>query len=231
MNVEPTKQNCGLKSELARLCLPVAARDPDRKLAWMNSICLLFLAIGLLGRPAGVHIAPPPPTQEVVPAIIEPVCLPPPQSHESKQEQIEEHDKRDAGQVVVTPDSPDIHFSVPTIGNLIAPAALSAAPPLTPMNPPSQSGTLSLENTGSGGERPQPPYPPLARERGQQGSVVLLLTADSAGRITAIELKESSGYPILDRSAIEFIRGRWTVPAGTGTRTFDLTVKYRLITN
>ncbi len=38
-----------LRDDLARLCLPAAQRDPDRQLAWVNSICLLFLLIGILG--------------------------------------------------------------------------------------------------------------------------------------------------------------------------------------
>jgi len=227
MQVEQT--DCGLKSELARLCLPAAGRDSDRKFAWMNSICLLFLAIGLFGRPAAIRIQPLPPPQEIIPAVIEPVVLPQPATVQKlKPEQLEE---QEAGQIVVTQDSPDIHFSVPTIGNLIAPAALSAAPPLLPMKPRSQSRTLSLENTGSGGERPQPPYPKLALEHGQQGTVVLLLKVDETGAITTIELKSSSGFPVLDRSTLDFVKRRWIVPPDVGTRIFEVTINYRLETN
>ena len=68
---------CVLRDELARLCLPAATRDPNRKLAWANSICILFLIIGIVGaRPTRISLQSPPPLEEVVPTIIEP--MPPP---------------------------------------------------------------------------------------------------------------------------------------------------------
>ena len=39
------------------------------------------------------------------------------------------------------------------------------------------------ESTGQGGERPAPPYPQMAQQFGQQGTVELLLTADEAGLV------------------------------------------------
>src|SRR5439155_255135 len=38
-----------LHSDLAQFCLPAANRDVNRILAYVNSICSLFLAIGLAG--------------------------------------------------------------------------------------------------------------------------------------------------------------------------------------
>ena len=38
-----------LKDDLARLCLPSASRDVNLKLAWVNSVCILFLLIGIAG--------------------------------------------------------------------------------------------------------------------------------------------------------------------------------------
>lgn len=38
-----------LKSDLAQFCLPAAARDANRKLAYVNSICLFFLIVGIVG--------------------------------------------------------------------------------------------------------------------------------------------------------------------------------------
>ena len=40
----------------------------------------------------------------------------------------------------------------------------------------------SLSNTGAGGERPEPPYPPIALETGEQGTVILLLSGDDGGQ-------------------------------------------------
>ncbi len=81
---------------------------------------------------------------------------------------------------VAIPQSPSVSFSVPTIGALIVPANLAATPPLEPMRTATQIG--SLNDTGSGGERPQPPYPVIAKESGEQGAVVVLLGGDAAGK-------------------------------------------------
>lgn len=43
-----------LKDELARYCLPSANRDANLKLAWVNSICILFLLIGIAGARADI---------------------------------------------------------------------------------------------------------------------------------------------------------------------------------
>jgi len=240
MKIERTGPGYALQSDLARLCLPAATRDPDRKFAWTNSICALFLVIGLFGRQAVIHIQLPPPLEEILPTIIEPLVAPPPATvQEVKPNQMAPQEKQEAPQVVVvTPDSPGIRFSVPTLGTLLAPAALSAAPPLRPLRPPdpvaqpvARKQLVTLQNTGLGGERPQPPYPPLALARGQQGTVVLLLSVDAVGVIQTIEVNRSSGFPLLDRGTLEFIKNRWTVPPGDGTRTFEATIRYRLEPN
>src|ERR1035438_2809308 len=54
-----------LSSELARIGLHAVEVDPDRKLAWVNSVCILFLLIGIVGsRPASIRIKPLPPVEE-----------------------------------------------------------------------------------------------------------------------------------------------------------------------
>src|SRR5438093_13074884 len=67
------QQTYQLVSDLARLCLPAATRDVNRKLAWTNSICFLFLTIGLIGlRPPQVIQKPMSEVTEVVPVIFTP---------------------------------------------------------------------------------------------------------------------------------------------------------------
>jgi periplasmic protein TonB len=222
---------------LARLCLPEAMRESDMKFAWMNSICLLFLGIGCFGNSSGVHIKPAPPQENIIPAIVEQVVPPQqPTIMELKPEQMEQPEKQDAPQiVVVTPDAPNINFSVPTIGNLVAPAALAVAPPLRPMIAPVAKPAAALpllpatlDSTGTDGERPLPPYPPAAVRKEQQGTVALLLTVDDTGGIATIQLKETSGYPILDSSTVDFVKRRWRVPPRDGSRAFEIRVKYKL---
>jgi len=218
-----------LKDELARYCLPTANRDANLKLAWVNSICILFLCIGILGARRGlIAIKPLPPLKEVVPIVIEPVTLPP-QATTDKKEQADE-EKPDAPQVVVAlPNSPNINFAVPTIGTLVAPAALASAPPLEPLRTKTQVGSVS--NTGTGGDRPQPPYPKIALDDGEQGTVILLLGGDAAGNITSIDVKTSSGFPVLDHATVDYVRRHWRLPAGSGNRFFETSIIYQLQMN
>jgi protein TonB len=196
----------------------------------MNSICILFLIIGILGaRSAAMALKPVSPVEEFIPTLIEPVATP--ATAEEQNENQNEPQKTEAPQVVVvTPEAPNINFSVPTIGNLIAPNALAQPPPLRPMQPPAPLRTLpnTLNNTGAGGARPQPPYPKIALDQGQQGSVTLLMKADDAGNLSSVEVKNSSGFPVLDRSAVDYVRRHWTVPAGGSNRLFQATIVYQL---
>src|SRR6266850_6176790 len=230
MDADRTLPSYKLNSELAHfhLCGPV--EEFNQKLAWVNSICIVILLVGIFGSSRGsISTQMPPAVQEVVPAIIEP--LPPPAqptSEKTTQEQ-NEQGKPDTPQVVVvTPNAPNINFAVPTIGNVVVPSAIAKPPPLNPMRAPAslKQAPATLNSTGSGGERPQPPYPKIALEQGQYGTVILLLSADEAGIITSVEVKQSSGFPILDRSAVDFVKRHWTVPPGT--RLAEVPINYRL---
>jgi TonB family protein len=225
-----------LKSELARLCLPRPHAHDERNLAWANSICLLFLIIGLVGfRPA-----PPPaivirPLEEPAPVMIAPPPPPPSNPVELNQDN-NPPDKPDVPQtkVLVTLPSPAILFASPTInGTLVAPkeyrvpSAVNLAPQ-TPPPPEKPAPPSRLESTGQGGLRPAPPYPAMAEQLGQQGSVELLLTADEAGLIISAEVKESSGSSILDRASVEFVKRHWTVSPGARGRLFQARINYKL---
>ena len=224
-----------LRSDLARVCLPNPQGRPERSLAWVNSICFLFLVVALSGaRPRLPAPKAVPPLEEPVPIIIQPLPpTPPPQAEQpNKEESID--DKVPAPRVVVvTLNSPAINFSVPTIGNVIVPNAVAAAPPVAPLNPAAvvHNEPKTIGSTGEGGDRPQPPYPEMALKFGQQGTVVLLLTVDDSGLVRSITIKETSGSPLLDRSALEFVKRHWIVPPGTGGRVFEATISYQIKTN
>lgn len=49
-------------------------------------------------------------------------------------------------------------------------------------------------------------YPPLARRRGWQGMVLLSVTLDPDGTLEFVRVSQSSGYAVLDQSAIETMR-------------------------
>ena len=56
---------------------------------------------------------------------------------------------------------------------------------------------------------PAPRYPELARKLSQQGRVVLAVVVDKEGRPASVRVKTSSGFTLLDGSAVEAVR-RWT---------------------
>jgi TonB family protein len=225
-----------LKSELARMCLPAPHAHDERNLAWTNSVCLLFLIIGL----AGFRPAPPPlivvkHLEEPAPVVIE-APPPPPSVTELKPEDVaqQQPDAAPPRVVIVAPPSPGIRFAVPTAGGtLVAPQMYSVTPPVPVSHeaappPPKPDQPSHLESTGQGGDRPRPPYPPMAEQLGQQGTVELLLTADEAGVITSAEVKESSGSSILDHASVEFVKRHWTVTQGARGRLFQARINYKL---
>src|SRR5579859_5473789 len=198
--VDANRKDLGyeLESELARVSMHATDRDPNRKLAWVNSICILILLIGICGsNPASIKIKPLPPVEQVSAAIVEPLPPPPQTTTEPQTEQPNDQQQADTPQVVVvTPDAPTINFSVPTIGNLVVPNAIAQAPPIQPLRQvaPLRKEPTALNTTGAGGDRPQPPYPKIALDQGQQGSVILRLTVDDSGQIGTIEVLQSSGF-------------------------------------
>jgi len=235
LDANRTEPGYRLESELTRTALHAVERDPNRKLAWVNSVCILFLLIGICGsKPASIRIQALPPIEELSAAIVEPLP-PPPQTQpaEPTQEQTDPEQVDTPQVVVVTPESPTINFSVPTIGNLVVPNSVAQAPPVAPLKQVARLHTQPtvLNTTGSGGDRPQPPYPKIALEQGQQGSVTLRMTVDDAGLISTIEIVQSSGFPVLDRSALDFVKRHWTVPPEKGTRIYEATINYKLQTN
>ena len=223
MDANRTISGYELKNELALLCLASANRDANLKLAWMNSICILFLLIGIAGARRGIiAIKPVPPIREEIPVVIQPTVLPP-QAIAQKPEQPQQNNQPRI--LVALPNAPNINFGVPTVGTLVAPAELASAPQLAPAR------IDSLNNTGAGGERPEPPYPPIAKETGEQGTVKLQLGADAAGNLISVEVKESSGFPVLDRATVDFIKNHWRLPTGNGNRLFETSITYLLQLN
>jgi protein TonB len=102
--------------------------------------------------------------------------------------------------------------------------AHSSAAPLTPP----RYGIKGLAN-------PQPRYPWLARQRGEQGRVVVRVAVDRTGQVINTEIAQSSGHGRLDRAALSTLR-RWRfVPARRGTApvtaTVDVPVTFRLSDN
>ena len=61
---------------------------------------------------------------------------------------------------------------------------------------------------------PAPPYPKPAQLRNIQGTVVLRIHVDAAGKPIEVQIEQSSGSRILDEAASQFVMKRWLfVPA------------------
>jgi|WetSurMetagenome_2_1015567.scaffolds.fasta_scaffold573400_2 periplasmic protein TonB len=69
-------------------------------------------------------------------------------------------------------------------------------------------------------------YPREAIARGLEGRVVLLLTLDTAGTVTALEVASSSGHPMLDGAALKAAMRIGSLPGGR--RQVLLPVEFRL---
>jgi protein TonB len=92
-----------------------------------------------------------------------------------------------------------------------APAPAPVAPPVAAVkpqpSPPSAEPPESLSRDQYrlqliGEARRHKRYPPLARENNWQGDVLVAVTVRANGR-ASLSLKESSGYEVLDRQALE----------------------------
>jgi periplasmic protein TonB len=218
----------GLKSELARYCVSSERHDTNFKLAWVNSICILFLIIGIVGARRGIiSIRNVPPIRQIVPVVVMPRILPPQTAVPQKMEHPRQQNQP-ARIFVALPNAPNISFAVPTIGTLVGSADLASAPPLNPLQAPAQ--VVALGNTGAGGERPEPPYPQLAMQTAEQGTIILLLHGDAAGNIVSIDIKQSSGFPYLDHATVEFIKTHWHLPMNVPTRLFQTSITFKLQT-
>jgi TonB family protein len=223
-----------LKSELARVCLPAPAKKASRRLAWANSISFLFLLIGAVGaqsRLPNQRILPP--LEQPAPIIVEPLPQVSPPADAKPTEQQTDDTKTETPHIqTVTIDTPAINFSVPTPGSLLVPLAAAMAPAEIAMKQSApvvkHEAPVGIESTGSGGERPAPPYPLGAKLQDRQGTVTFLVTVDDTGKVTSVDIQESSGSPTLDEPAQRWIKSHWIIPPGNGGHVFRAPIHFVL---
>jgi len=79
---------------------------------------------------------------------------------------------------------------------------------------------------------PTPPYPAAARRFGYEGSVVIRARVQVDGSADRVEVKQSSGYEVLDRAALEAVRKWRFIPARRGNEAVvewvDIPWKFKL---
>lgn len=69
-------------------------------------------------------------------------------------------------------------------------------------------------------ETSAPYYPDIARRNGWQGMVILKALIDEGGRCSGVFVEKTSGYDILDRSAVRAVQKWKFSPAHFGTTAY-----------
>lgn len=90
---------------------------------------------------------------------------------------------------------------------------------------PASAAGSTADVSPSYADNPAPPYPPLARRRGQTGTVEVEVLVSPHGRAEEIRLARGSGHALLDRTALETVRHWRFVPGRRGNETAAMWVR------
>lgn len=219
-----------LKSDLAAYCLPSANRDETRKLAWANSIALAFVIVAILGlrQPVFVirdSVPPPEPLSAVILPPAETDTRPSDDDTAPEPEDIAEVDVEIVIPAPVPVAAPErVAFSVPVQGyvQLVSdPRRVPPPPPVIPQAPPPEAlprPEFRAIRFGGREFRKQPPpnYPEDFQRNRVGGTVEVLITVDTNGMPSKVEIGRSSGNDGLDRHVTQFIRREWRAEPGAG---------------
>ncbi|HVM32090.1 MAG TPA: energy transducer TonB [bacterium] len=99
-------------------------------------------------------------------------------------------------------DSGDLHLD-------FSAQAWAAAPlkrPVPLKKPPQAPGTGETRESPGYLLNPHPPYPEESRRLGQQGTVYLRVDLDDRGNVKSVSLLKSSGFALLDESALQTVK-------------------------
>ncbi|MDH5179554.1 MAG: TonB family protein [Gammaproteobacteria bacterium] len=82
-----------------------------------------------------------------------------------------------------------------------------AEPKATPQSQPAvqSQDNVRTRKQAKPVDNPKPLYPAAAKRRGMQGTVLLQLAVSERGKVTAVQLKQSSGFRLLDTAAIDSV--------------------------
>jgi hypothetical protein len=209
-----TGDQYALSSDLAKLCLPGEFKDSYRNLAWVNSICFLFLLVGLAGFKAPKIVVRP--LKKPVEAME--VYLPPPEQPkvepQVKQEEPEPQDQPvETPQVTVVAAAADpsaVAFPVIVEGaQAVANARFVTPPPPVNWTPPKAKVFVPGSEPGT---FPQPRFIDYQRQgiaAQVTGTNWLVVTVDPSGAVVKVEQKTSCGRPSLDRFDEQWVKSKW----------------------
>jgi len=210
-------QQYSLSSDLARMCLPSEFKDSYRRLAWVDSICFLFLIVGLIGlKQTNIQVKPVSEITEQAPVVFTPPEEQPKPEPEVKQDEpppdTSPMETPQVVTVVAAVDSPAIAFAVPVQGAVAVASPRFATPP-PPANyvPPKPT---KFNPDASAGTFPKPEYPGYAIRNRYQGTVEIEIKVDGAGAVVDAKVVKTSGYTLLDEAAIKAVKEKWKFPPG-----------------
>jgi protein TonB len=112
------------------------------------------------------------------------------------------------------PTDTSLVIDLPVVTSAVATSPAEAPIPNRSIAAP-QAGPVELasELAVACPERQPPRYPPDARRRRQQGTVVLRVALDSTGQVSDVSVVSSSGSRVLDDAGVEAIRHWRCIPA------------------
>ena len=83
-------------------------------------------------------------------------------------------------------------------------------------------------------QNPKPVYPAAARRRGMQGVVLLKVNVNNKGNVEKLDVLQSSGYKVLDLSAVNSVKHWKFIPAKIGedsvSSVIEIPIKFSLKT-
>jgi protein TonB len=180
--------------------------------------CSQSMTINLVSVRAPVKKAPAPAPKKVQPP---PKAKPKPRQPEKRTPKPVVHPRR-----TPRPPEPD-----PTPVPSVAVKEIPAEEPPAEAEPP-DPGPVSHQERAAVREsvplydlNPPPVYPRVARRRNYQGTVLLDVRVTAEGSVAEAKVAQSSGYSVLDRSALNSVRNWRFEPARRGARPIEAWVQ------
>ncbi len=96
-----------------------------------------------------------------------------------------------------------------------------AAPPIATPAPKTEDPITEANGAAAYLNNPPPAYPKAAQRQGLQGRVVLRVQVLANGQVGALEVKLSSGKPLLDDAALAAVKAWVFTPSKRGTTPID----------
>jgi protein TonB len=148
-------------------------------------------------------VAEPPPPKPPPPKPV--VHRPPPRP--PVEPRVAERPQRPPERPIERPIQP--RYAPPMQTAALPPMPAPAAPPVAAPSPTISAGYRAAL---SGWLESHKQYPPSARERGEQGRVVVRFRVARSGRVLSYSVAGSSGYPDLDAAVEQMMRGATLPP-------------------